>query len=163
VNSKSLHVESRSEEETSLFASRLAELVRPGDVLRLNGPLGAGKTRLVQGLAASLGCTADFVASPTFTLVHEYDGPLPVFHVDAYRLRDSDEFQELGGEELMNLGGVLCVEWAERIADLLPSDSLAIQIDVTGETSRRFELSAEEGRGAEIIASIRSTTGDSRR
>ncbi len=146
--------ESRSEAETAALARRLAEQLRPGDVLRLNGPLGAGKTRLVQGLAAALGAGTSGVVSPTFTLIHEYDGPIPLVHIDAYRLRDSDEFRELGGEELLASPSVLCIEWADRIADVLPPDALRIEIEPTGPTARRLRITGSTGRGGEIVAEL---------
>ena len=149
-----LQFESASEADTTAFAQRLAAHLHPRDVIALDGPLGAGKTRLVQGLAAALGCTADFVASPTFTLVHEYDGPLPLYHMDAYRLADSDEFRDLGGEELLDSDGVLCIEWAERIADVLPRDVLTVQIGVVGPENRQFGLSAVDGRGLAVLEQL---------
>lgn len=142
--------ESRSEADTAGLAQRVATLLRPGDVLRLNGPLGAGKTRFVQGLAAALG-TGGGVVSPTFSLIHEYDGPVPLIHIDAYRLRDSDEFRELGGEELLVSPSILCIEWADRIADVLLPDALWIDIQPVGPTARRLRLSALAGRGHEIV------------
>lgn len=146
-----LTIRSHGEAATRGYADRLARILRPGDVIALNGPLGAGKTRFVQGLATALGCEHEFVASPTFVLVHEYVGRLPLYHVDAYRLRDADEFRELGGDELANSGGVLCVEWADRIAEALPGDSLRIDFRVLGPAERLLELSATSGRGQAIL------------
>jgi len=133
---------SGGEADTERVARRVAETLRPNDLVLLHGPLGAGKTRFVQGLAAGLGCAAGYVNSPTFTLVQEYDGRLPVFHVDAYRLRDGDEFLELGGDELLTAGGVTCIEWASRIADVLPPERLDIRIAVVGPEAREFTLMA---------------------
>lgn len=133
---------SHSESQTREFGQRLAALLSAGDVIALQGPLGAGKTRLVQSIAAALGCGRSFVVSPTFTLIHEYDGELPVYHVDAYRLKNSDEFLDMGGGELLTGEGVCLIEWADRIGDLLPRDHLRIDIDVTGEQSRVFRIRA---------------------
>lgn len=131
-----------SELETRLLGERLACVLSPGDVIALQGPLGAGKTRLVQSLAAALGCDNSFVVSPTFTLIHEYEGRLPVYHVDAYRLKSSDEFLDMGGGELLNGDGVCLIEWADRIADLIPRDHLRIDIEVTGPQTRTFHMRA---------------------
>ncbi|MEZ6068364.1 MAG: tRNA (adenosine(37)-N6)-threonylcarbamoyltransferase complex ATPase subunit type 1 TsaE [Planctomycetaceae bacterium] len=133
---------SSHESATRQIAAIVAEILRPGDVLCLHGQLGAGKTRFVQGLAAALGCESDFVNSPTFVLVQEYAGRLPLYHFDAYRLRDADEFAELGGEELLGGNGVCCIEWATKIAEILPRERLEITIEVTAAESRRFLLQA---------------------
>ena len=145
---------SNSEEETASFGLRLASALSPGDVIALQGQLGAGKTRLVQAIASALGCIQSFVVSPTFTLIHEYDGRLPVYHVDAYRLKDSDEFLDWGGGELIHGEGVCLIEWADRIGDLLPKDHLRIEIEVTGEQSRVFHCRASGPHSAQILASL---------
>ncbi|MEZ6055147.1 MAG: tRNA (adenosine(37)-N6)-threonylcarbamoyltransferase complex ATPase subunit type 1 TsaE [Planctomycetaceae bacterium] len=134
--------ESRSEAETFRFAAAIARTLQPGDVLRLEGPLGAGKTRIAQGVAQALGIDPLQVNSPTFTLVQEYDGPLPLIHIDAYRLRDSDEFLELGGDELLESGAAILIEWASRIDDLLPADAVTLTITVTSPTTRHLTLAA---------------------
>jgi tRNA threonylcarbamoyladenosine biosynthesis protein TsaE len=131
---------SHTEAETSAIAACVAQCLRPGDVLCLHGDLGAGKTRFVQGLAAALGCEQDAVLSPTFVLVHEYHGRLPLYHVDAYRLRDADEFLELGGEELLAGDGVCCIEWAERIAVVIPAEAIQIAIIPTAPQSREITI-----------------------
>lgn len=142
---------SHSEAATDRLAEALAPRLAPGDVLLLSGPLGAGKTRFVQGLARALGCRDAFVNSPTFSIVQEYDGRCPVYHVDAYRLRDSDEFLELGGEELLESGGVTCIEWPERIAAALHGPHLAIRIEPESDTRRVFELTPRGGTWPERI------------
>ncbi len=145
---------SNSEVDTAHFGQRLARTLSPGDVVALQGQLGAGKTRLVQAIAAELGCSQAFVVSPTFTLIHEYDGQLPVYHVDAYRLKNSDEFLDMGGGELLHGDGVCLIEWADRIGDLLPTDHLRIEIHVTSEQSRTFQCWASGPLSAAIIAQL---------
>lgn len=133
---------SHSLEDTARLGAELARAARPGTVVALNGNLGAGKTQLVQAAAAALGVDPRDVTSPTFVLVNEYRGRLPVYHFDAYRLRDDDEFLALGPEEYFEGAGLTFVEWAERVAGCLPPQRLEIRIHVTGETSRRFEIAA---------------------
>lgn len=146
---------SHSEAQTREFGLRLAGLLSAGDVIALQGPLGAGKTRLVQSIAAALGCVRSFVVSPTFTLIHEYDGELPVYHVDAYRLKNSDEFLDMGGGELLSGEGVCLIEWADRIGDLMPRDHLRIDIDVTGEQSRVFCIRARGPLSQRVVDRLR--------
>lgn len=145
---------SNSEAETMSFGQRLARALSLGDVVALQGQLGAGKTRLVQAIAAELGCHQSFVVSPTFTLIHEYEGRLPVYHVDAYRLKDSDEFLDMGGGELINGDGVCLIEWADRIGDLLPQDHLRVEIEVTGEQTRVIRCMASGPLSQKIIETL---------
>ena len=105
---------------------------------RLCGTLGAGKTRLVQAIAAAYGVPREEVVSPTFVLVQQYQGSRRMNHLDAYRLHDEDEFRELGVEELLASDATTVIEWADRIPAALPHDHLLIEIEVTGHTSRRF-------------------------
>jgi tRNA threonylcarbamoyladenosine biosynthesis protein TsaE len=127
-----------NEDDTDRLGAALAEVLPPGTVVALVGTLGAGKTRLVQAVAAALGVPRGAVTSPTFVLVNEYrQGRRPVFHFDAYRLKDGDEFLELGPQEYFDADGVTFVEWADRVADLLPAERIEITLEVTGESSRR--------------------------
>lgn len=140
-----LIVEASHERATAALARALAAalVARPvGAVVALNGPLGAGKTRLVSELAAALGVNPDEVASPTFVLLHEYAGLRPIFHCDAYRLRSARELWELGVEEMFESAAIVLIEWAERVTDALPAEHLEVRIEVTGDTSRRFNLRA---------------------
>jgi tRNA threonylcarbamoyladenosine biosynthesis protein TsaE len=133
---------SHQEADTDRLGRALARVLTPGSVVALNGTLGAGKTRLVQALAEALEIDRATVVSPTFVLVQEHVGRLPLFHFDAYRLRDDDEFLELGPEEYFSAGGITVIEWAERVVDCLPADRLEIQINVMQDESRQFLLSA---------------------
>jgi tRNA threonylcarbamoyladenosine biosynthesis protein TsaE len=131
------------EAATERLGAALADVLPAGSVVALVGPLGAGKTRLVQAVAAAVGVPRVAVTSPTFVLVNEYrQGRLPVFHFDTYRLKDDDEFLELGPDEYFESDGLSFVEWADRVADLLPADRLEIALEVTGETARRATITS---------------------
>jgi tRNA threonylcarbamoyladenosine biosynthesis protein TsaE len=134
--------EAASEADTDRLGEALADVVPDGTVVALSGTLGAGKTRLVQAVAAACGLRRDEVVSPTFVLCQSYRAGRMLHHMDAYRIRDDDEFLELGPDEYFDSNAVTFVEWAERVQDCLPPERLEIQIDVTGETSRRFRISA---------------------
>lgn len=128
--------------DTDRLGSALAAIVPPGTTIALSGTLGAGKTRLTQAIAAACGVSRTDVVSPTFVLCQHYHGTRTIHHLDAYRLRDEDEFLELGPEELFDSPGITIVEWADRVADCLPPERLEIHIAVTGETSREFRIVA---------------------
>lgn len=130
------------EEDTRRLGKALAEVLPAGTAVALVGTLGAGKTRLVQAVAEACGVPADTVVSPTFVLCQEYHGHRSVYHMDAYRLRDDDEFLQLGPEEYFESDGITLVEWADRVTDCLPPDRIEIRIEVSGETSRQFEITA---------------------
>ena len=127
-----------NETDTVALGRALSSLLANGATVALIGNLGAGKTRLVQAFCAAEGIDSRDVVSPTFVLVHEYQGWRPVYHFDAYRLKDDDEFLALGPEEYFDGGGISFVEWADRVVDCLPRTRLEISIDVLGPTRRRF-------------------------
>lgn len=132
-----------SEKETDRLGKLLADALPRGSVVALIGTLGAGKTRLVQSVAVALGLPLGAVTSPTFVLVNEYrDGRMPIYHFDAYRLRDEDEFLELGPEEYFDGRGITFVEWADRVANCLPVEYFTIAIEVLGPTEREFVVTA---------------------
>jgi len=118
---------SHSAQETEAFGEDLARRLRPGAVIACTGALGAGKTAFTRGLARGLGCRAR-VTSPTFTIVNEYDGPIPLFHFDLYRLSGADELYEIGWDDYLARGGVCVVEWSERAGDALPPDVICVDI-----------------------------------
>lgn len=125
----------QSEAETMEVGHRLAQDLQAGAILLLHGPLGAGKTALVRGLALGLGVSDDEVSSPTFTLVHEYrGGRLPLFHADLYRLPEGASLDDLGLDEVA-ADGVLAIEWPERLARL-PAEAVDVRL-VVGEGDRR--------------------------
>jgi tRNA threonylcarbamoyladenosine biosynthesis protein TsaE len=156
--SKGLLVELGSEAETDRLGRALAEVVGPGVVIGLVGPLGAGKTRLARALAEALGVDPGAIASPTFVLIHEYEGRLPVYHFDTYRLRLPEDFEALGVADYWQGGGVCLVEWADRVLDVLPEDRWLIRIEPTGPESRRVFLAIPggESRAAVLLERIRA-------
>lgn len=131
---------SSSPEQTASFARRLVATLAPGTVLALVGPLGAGKTAFVKGLAAGLGVPPLQVVSPTYTLIHEHAGAVPLFHADLYRLSGAAEVGDLGLEDYAERGGILAVEWAERAAGLLPADVVTVRFEILGPRERLITI-----------------------
>ena len=128
---------------TEAFGRRLGELLFPGAVIALVGPLGAGKTHLTRAVAEGLGvANPAAVNSPTFVLIQEYPARLPIYHFDAYRLSGSREFADLGVDEYFHGDGVCIIEWADKVLATLPAEHLRIAIEVVDENRRRFEITA---------------------
>ena len=119
---------SHSEAETEAIGEQLAASLSPGSVLAYRGGLGMGKTAFTRGLARGLGCT-DRVTSPTFTIVNEYEGRIPLFHFDMYRLPDADALFDIGWEDYLDRGGVCAVEWSEQVEDALPPDTVWVTLE----------------------------------
>jgi tRNA threonylcarbamoyladenosine biosynthesis protein TsaE len=142
------------EKATAILGTVLADILPNGTTVALCGTLGAGKTRLVQAIAEAAGVDRRDVLSPTFVLIQEHRGRRPIYHIDAYRLRDDDEFLALGPEEYFDGEGVTLVEWADRVENCLPEDRIEIHIEVTGPESRRFELLARGERLADVPGQI---------
>jgi tRNA threonylcarbamoyladenosine biosynthesis protein TsaE len=135
-----LPAETDSPAATLDLGRRMAEALRPGDVVALYGDLGAGKTHLAKGVCAGLGIEPERVTSPTFTLIQEYDGRLPVYHFDAYRIERIDEFYQLGYEEYFFGDGVTLLEWPDRVEPLVPGDAIRIRLSHAGGDRRRVEI-----------------------
>ena len=134
---------SNSVAETESVAADLARSLRGGECVALRGDLGAGKTQFVRGLVRGLGGNPRAVSSPTFVLLNVYDagpGRLTVYHLDAYRVAGPDDFEAIGFTELLSQGGVVVVEWAERVESLLPDRRIDVRIEPVGEASRRIEI-----------------------
>jgi len=140
---------SRSAEETQALGERLGLRLGSGDIVACIGPLGAGKTCFLQGLARGLGVTAA-VTSPTFVLVNEYRGRLPVYHVDAYRTASLSELVDVGLEEMLHGEGVTIVEWADKLLPLLPPRTITVSITGLGDEPRRIELAGP----AEVLTGV---------
>ena len=146
---------SRSPEATRALAASLGQELAPGDVLALKGELGSGKTEFVHGLAQGLKVPQDAgVASPSFTLVHEYPGRLPLVHIDLYRLENLPPEMLPDLEEYLSGPKVVAVEWAERLGSLLPGDYLEVEIDITGESTREFTIRGHGPRGRELVEKL---------
>lgn len=120
-----MEFESNSYEETQKFAEKFSKTLKAGDVLCMYGDLGVGKTAFVQGLAKGLGIDEP-ITSPTFTIVNEYSGRLPLYHFDVYRIADSDEMYEIGYEEYVYGDGVSVIEWPQLIDDILPEKDMTL-------------------------------------
>lgn len=140
---RALTVASNSPAETSILGTSLAPVLLPGDVVTLSGDLGAGKTTFVQGVASALGVTAP-VTSPTFVIIHHYEGRFPVVHMDVYRLDYIQEVLDLGFEELLQPDAVMLVEWGEAVSPLLPGRYLDVEIRRMddGDDARMFAFRA---------------------
>lgn len=119
---------SHNEQETEAIGEKIGAALPPGSVLAYCGDLGMGKTVFTRGLARGLGCTGR-ITSPTFTIVNEYEGRIPLFHFDMYRLPNSDALFDIGWEDYLARGGVCAVEWSERVTDALPEDTVRVKID----------------------------------
>ncbi|MCR1955171.1 tRNA (adenosine(37)-N6)-threonylcarbamoyltransferase complex ATPase subunit type 1 TsaE [Clostridioides mangenotii] len=117
----------KDEEATKSYGFKLGGLVKKGNIICLLGDLGAGKTTLTQSFAKGLGVD-DYVTSPTFTIVNEYDGRIPLYHFDVYRIGSSDEMYDIGYDEYINSDGVCIIEWANLIEDVLPDEYLSIEL-----------------------------------
>ncbi len=134
-----LVLKSKSERETYEIGYQIGTLLDRGDIVCLTGDLGAGKTVLAKGIARGLGVKED-VTSPTFTLIHEYMGRIPLYHFDVYRIGSIEEMEDLGYEEYFYGSGACIVEWASRIRELIPEDHLWIEIRTKGEHEREIRL-----------------------
>ncbi|MDR1858294.1 MAG: tRNA (adenosine(37)-N6)-threonylcarbamoyltransferase complex ATPase subunit type 1 TsaE [Treponema sp.] len=134
---------SSSPEETEALGQGIARCLKPGAVIALQGGLGAGKTCLARGIARGLGI-AESVTSPTYMIISEYPGIIPMYHIDAYRLSSDDDFDSTGAGEYIGAEGVTVIEWPERIPRSIPPDAITIQIEITGPHSRTFRIEGIE-------------------
>jgi tRNA threonylcarbamoyladenosine biosynthesis protein TsaE len=151
---------SRSPEATRKLAAALGKWLAPGDLLALKGELGSGKTEFVHGLAQGLEVPPNLVASPSFTLIHEYPGRLPLVHIDLYRLENLPPEMLPDLEEYLSGPQVAAVEWAERLGDLLPKEYLEVQIEITGESTREFLFRGHGTRGEELARRLAQVVED---
>lgn len=131
---------SRSPTETISAGKKIGEKLKAGDIVCLEGDLGAGKTHFVKGIAEALEINSDEVLSPTYTLIHEYEGTLPLYHFDCYRMESPREALEIGAEEYFYGEGICVIEWPERIASLIPPEALWITIEIADRETRKFVI-----------------------
>ncbi len=142
-------VRTRSTSETEAVGERIGRAARPGDVVALWGELGSGKTTLVRGIARGLGVPERAVTSPTFVIVHEHDGRLPLFHIDLYRLAPGDA-SSTGWDEALSSGGVTAIEWPDRVERWLPADRLDVRLSGGGGDEREIRLEPTGPRSARL-------------
>lgn len=144
---------SRSEEDTFALARALGALLVEGDVLALYGDLGAGKTLFCKGVGEAQGVPPARIVSPSFTIIAEHAGRVPLFHVDAYRLGSERQAEEAGlGELLGSCGGICLVEWADRIENLLPSGCIRVKFSIFGGQRRTIRVESADGRRLGLLA-----------
>jgi len=135
------------------LGERLGRALQAGDVIALFGDLGAGKTTLTKGIAVGLGLAAD-IHSPTFTLIHEHPGAVPLYHVDLYRLSKEEEIETLGLDEYIYGDGVTIIEWADRMKELLPPDRLDIELRMKGDTERELSFETDSERMIAVVEGL---------
>ena len=139
MNTLTLH--SKSSEETIEIGKKIGSLLKKGDILAMQGTLAAGKTTITKGIAESLGVT-EVITSPTFCLISEYEGKMPLYHFDVYRLEGLEDFINLGSEDMLYGDGVSIIEWSEKIMEELPSSTIIIRLEPDSEqgTSRTITI-----------------------
>lgn len=149
-------ISSKSASETIQIGKTIGSLLQPGDVVALVGELGAGKTQLVKGLAEGVGVgKPTYVSSPSFTLINEYLGRVPFYHIDLFRLEQEKEVEELGLEDYFQAGGITAIEWADKIAPLLPEEILLIHFAYTGTNTRTLEITGKGKRFEALVNQVR--------
>jgi len=130
-----------SEEETVREGEKLGKKLAPGAIVALYGELGAGKTAFTRGLASGLGISMN-VSSPTFTIVNEYPGSIPLFHFDMYRLENENELFDIGWDDYTERGGVCVVEWSEKVPGAFPRDAIVVRFGILGGNTRQIEINS---------------------
>lgn len=143
----------KREKETLNLGRILGKDLKSGDVVALIGDLGSGKTVLVKGIAQGLKVrdAEHLVNSPSFVLIKEYPGRINLFHFDLYRINNLKDIEQLGWEEYLDKGGVLVIEWADKMGGLLPQDCLRIEFEIMGETKRKIKLISQGERHNKLI------------
>ncbi len=152
---KSLEIVSNSAEQTRKIGMKLGKLAASGDVILLVGSLGAGKTCLTQGIAHGLGIH-EYTASPTFVLVREYRGKLPLYHIDLYRLDKIEEVTQLGLDDYLYGNGVCVVEWADKGLSVLPKEHLLIEMQIVSPMKRKLSFMPKGTRYLKILSQLKS-------
>jgi len=150
-------LELSSLEKTQAFGVLLGKIAESADIITLDGPLGAGKTALTQAIGRGLGIDPKiYITSPTFSLLQEYQGRLPLYHMDLYRLSGEEDIENLGFSEYFYGDGLTVIEWPERLGSLMPAERLHIHLMITGETSRNAQLTFHGLQWQKKVADIAS-------
>jgi len=149
-----------SVEQTETVGRVLGSLLQPGDLVCLYGDLGAGKTHLAYGIALGLEVSDQYITSPTFTFVNEYQGRIPFYHIDLYRLKDPAELEGIGFSEYIDSGGATVIEWAERAEDDVPPDRLSVYLSDVSVNSREIGFLAEGQRYEKLLSELRNHIQD---
>lgn len=147
----SITIKTDSVKETIAIGNKLGKLLSPGDVIFLTGELGAGKTCFVKGIAKGLGIKGRSITSPTFIIINEHKGKIPLYHIDLYRIGVIDDLRDIGMEELLYGKGVTAIEWAERIKDTLPDERMDITLKWVDDKTRSIEIRAFGHHHKEIL------------
>jgi tRNA threonylcarbamoyladenosine biosynthesis protein TsaE len=148
-------LQTQTTSETVRIGKSIGSLLRPGDVVALVGELGTGKTQFIKGLAEGLGVgKPTYISSPSFTLINEYPGRVPFYHIDLFRLESEKEAEELGLEEYFQGEGITAIEWADRIPSLLPDENLWIHIHYTGKNTRSLEIIGKGNRYEKLVEEL---------
>jgi tRNA threonylcarbamoyladenosine biosynthesis protein TsaE len=152
-----MNLTTASPEDTQRLGEELGKLSHPGDIFLLSGELGAGKTCLTQGIAWGLGIEG-YATSPSFVVMNQYQGRLPLYHIDLYRLENVAEVMDLGLDDYLYGDGVCVVEWADRAPQAFPTEHLRIKISYLSDTGRRFELEPGGKRYVELLSQLKKRT-----
>jgi tRNA threonylcarbamoyladenosine biosynthesis protein TsaE len=153
-------IQTKSTSETIRIGKTTGTLLRPGDVVALIGELGTGKTQFIKGLAAGMGAgEPTYVSSPSFTLINEYPGKVPFYHIDLFRLKTEKEAEELGLEEYLGSAGIAAIEWADKVPSLLPEEMLWVHIRYNAKNIRSIEMLGKGKRYEALVNSLSSEFG----
>ncbi len=134
-----LQFTTKSAEETISLGKKIGSLLKPGDIIAMTGTLAAGKTTITKGIALALGVT-ETITSPTFCLISEYEGKMPLYHMDVYRLDGAEDFANLGADDMLYGSGVCIIEWSEKIQEEIPSKSIFLDIQTKNENERLITI-----------------------
>ncbi len=155
MDNNKFDITTRSANETHQLGRTIGRLIKQPVIIALIGDLGSGKTALVQGLAMGLDVPVEYyITSPTFTLINEYPGRLPLYHADLYRLETVRDLEDIGLDELLYGQGVLAVEWADKLAENPSGDCLALQFEIIDDDCRKIELIAYGHNGLNLIKTL---------
>ena len=150
-----MNLSTHNHEETLAFGERFGRLLQGGDIVLLFGELGAGKTTLTQGICRGLGIKEKYIRSPTFTLINEYQGNYPVYHIDLYRIEGDLEAWDIGIDEYLSGNGISVIEWADRAPKIYPEDRLIVRLESGSDTVRHFRIIGEGERSIEIVDALK--------